>query len=229
MIKKINLGRVKGDPGEPFTIDKIYESVEEMNSSFATDSVSIGHFVVINTGNTDDKDNGKLYRKDEEGYTFIVDMSGSGGGGSSSGGESGVAGMPKGAIYPQYPGKSDPATIFGGTWKNVSSEFAGKFFRAEGGAAAPFGESQSEGLPNIEGSLYTVGFHENELIGFYENNSGCIRLGAMNSKFGKVSEVSNYTGSTYFSIDASLSNSLYGASSHVTPENATIRIWEKVS
>ena len=72
-MNTVNLGRVRG---EPFTIDKTYSSIEEMNNSFATDDVKKDHFVVINTGNVEDEDNGKLYRKDEDGYTFIVDMSG---------------------------------------------------------------------------------------------------------------------------------------------------------
>lgn len=72
-MNTVNLGKVRG---EPFTIDKTYSSIEEMNNSFLTDDVKKDHFVVINTGNVEDEDNGKLYRKDEDGYTFIVDMSG---------------------------------------------------------------------------------------------------------------------------------------------------------
>lgn len=46
---------------------------------------------------------------------------------------------PIGFTYIQFPGKSAPGTLWpDATWSNVSSEFAGDFFRAEGGAAAAF-------------------------------------------------------------------------------------------
>ena len=40
----------KGLPGEPFQIKKIYKSVSEMNSGYATDGLSVGSFVMIDTG-----------------------------------------------------------------------------------------------------------------------------------------------------------------------------------
>lgn len=45
---------------------------------------------------------------------------------------------PVGYVYTQYPGTSDPATLFGGTWLNITSLYAGLFFRAEGGASVAF-------------------------------------------------------------------------------------------
>ena len=47
---------------------------------------------------------------------------------------------PIGFIYVQYSGQSDPTSLFGGTWQNISSSYAGRFFRAEGGSAAATGE-----------------------------------------------------------------------------------------
>ena len=47
--------------------------------------------------------------------------------------------LPVGFVYTQYPGKNSPADMgWFGTWTNISSEFAGDFFRAEGGAASAF-------------------------------------------------------------------------------------------
>jgi len=46
---------------------------------------------------------------------------------------------PIGGIYFQLPGKSAPASLFVGTWTNISSQFSGVFFRAEGGNASAFG------------------------------------------------------------------------------------------
>ena len=66
----------KGDTGEPFQIKKIYESVAAMNSGYASDGLSIGSFVMIDTGSVEDADTGKLYCKSSSAYTFIVDLSG---------------------------------------------------------------------------------------------------------------------------------------------------------
>lgn len=66
----------KGATGEPFQIKKIYKSVSEMNSGYATDGLSVGSFVMIDTGSVQDADTGKLYCKGEKAYTYIVDLSG---------------------------------------------------------------------------------------------------------------------------------------------------------
>ena len=50
----------KGATGEPFQIKKIYKSVSEMNSGYATDGLSVGSFVMIDTGSVQDTDTGKL-------------------------------------------------------------------------------------------------------------------------------------------------------------------------
>lgn len=66
----------KGDKGDPFTVSKVYDSIEEMNTGFATDDVPQGGFVVIDTGSVEDEDNAKLYIKGISGYVFITDLSG---------------------------------------------------------------------------------------------------------------------------------------------------------
>ena len=49
---------------------------------------------------------------------------------------------PVGMVYVQYPGMPAPSSLFPGTWTNISSNYAGRFFRAEGGDAASFGSCQ---------------------------------------------------------------------------------------
>lgn len=66
----------KGDVGAPFAIKKIYTSVVEMQADFSNGEVKEGEFVVINTGNVNDEDNGKLYLKGSSEFSFIVDLSG---------------------------------------------------------------------------------------------------------------------------------------------------------
>ena len=82
----------KGATGEPFQIKKIYKSVTAMNSGYATDGLSVGSFVMIDTGSVQDADTGKLYCKGEKAYTYIVDLSGA----------QGIQG-PKGDTGPQGP------------------------------------------------------------------------------------------------------------------------------
>lgn len=82
----------KGDTGEPFQIKKIYKSVAAMNSGYGSDGLSIGSFVMIDTGSVEDADTGKLYCKSSSAYTFIVDLSGA----------RGIQG-PKGDTGPQGP------------------------------------------------------------------------------------------------------------------------------
>ena len=62
-------------------------------------------------------------------------------------GPAGITVMPVGSVYVRFKGQPAPNTLWGGTWQNISSQYAGEFFRAEGGDAAPFGQSQAEGLP----------------------------------------------------------------------------------
>lgn len=66
----------KGDKGDPWRIEKTYASITEMNAGYATDGLAIGAIVAINTGNVDDEDNAKVYRKGESAYEYLFDMSG---------------------------------------------------------------------------------------------------------------------------------------------------------
>lgn len=62
--------------GVGFKADKTYPSVEAMNEGYATDGVRMYGFVIIDTGNTEDEDNAKLYIKTPDGYEFLTDLSG---------------------------------------------------------------------------------------------------------------------------------------------------------
>lgn len=62
--------------GVGFKADKTYPSIEAMNEGYATDGVRMYGFVIIDTGNTEDEDNAKLFIKTPEGYEFLTDLSG---------------------------------------------------------------------------------------------------------------------------------------------------------
>lgn len=67
---------IKGDTGDPFIIVKVYDSVVEMQEDYVSAEVKVGQFVMVNTGNVEDEDTGKLYIKGNTQYDFIVDLSG---------------------------------------------------------------------------------------------------------------------------------------------------------
>lgn len=65
-----------GKDGKPFTIAKIYTSVDEMNADYSNTDVDQGSFVTIDTGNIDDEDNAKLFIKGATGFVYLTDLSG---------------------------------------------------------------------------------------------------------------------------------------------------------
>lgn len=99
---------IKGERGDPFAVSKIYGSVDAMNAGYASDGVTIGSFVIVETGDVEDAENATLYVKGETKYEFITDMSGSQGirGPQGEQGPQGVQG-PQGIQGPQGE-KGDP-------------------------------------------------------------------------------------------------------------------------
>ena len=126
--------------------------------------------------------------------------------------------MPVGSVYVRFKGQPAPNTLWGGTWQNISSQYAGEFFRAEGGDAAPFGQSQAEGLPNITGrfvSWYVSGAFQLRYVG--------TSIGLGQGSFWDECD----KGEVQF--DASLASDIFGKSSHVTPKNSTVQVWKRIS
>ena len=132
---------------------------------------------------------------------------------------------PLGFIYIQFRNQAGPSTLFPGTtWQNISSTYSGRFFRAEGGAAAAFGSQQNGGLPNITGSFQWA---TNPPDGNY------IRTGAFYGDGTQRYISANYGGAHLYTdmdvkFDASKSNTIYGAATEVRPSNETIRIWKRI-
>lgn len=149
---------------------------------------------------------------------MVVSVNGSG---TDENGNINVATIPVGFNYVQYPGESAPADIFGGTWENISSQFAGMFFRCEGGNAAAFGEMQHGGAPNIEGYINSVMHWQNPAYG-----------GALNA--GTASAGQNWYESSSYQccynhiFSAANSNGYYNAN-EFRPYNSTIRVWKRIA
>ena len=132
--------------------------------------------------------------------------------------------MPVGSVYVQFSGQTDPTTLFGGTWDNVSNTYAGLFFRAEGGDAATFGETQTGGVPNVIGAISSVTIR-------------ATGPGTQSGALSKINEDIAYsgmgatvlTGINTIGFDASRSSATYGAAEEVRPANSTIRIWKRTA
>ena len=138
----------KGDTGEPFTIAKTYGSISAMNAGYATDSVKVGQFVIIDSGNVEDEDNAKLYLKGSSAYSYITDLSGATGmtGPQGPKGETGATGAQgpsgeQGIQGVQGPkGETGAAGRRGSVWYTgteiTGSETTGKVFSGSGIASA---------------------------------------------------------------------------------------------
>lgn len=113
----------KGQKGEPFRIVKVYRSILEMQSDIDNPEIQIGYMVAIDTGSVEDEDTGKLFVKSDEGFSYLLDLSGATGiqgpigpqgpqglrGETGPKGEQGIQG-PVGPIGPVGPqGEQGPA------------------------------------------------------------------------------------------------------------------------
>ena len=132
--------------------------------------------------------------------------------------------MPVGAIYVQFAGQTDPTTLFGGTWENVSSIYAGLFFRAEGGNAAAFGSNQGGGAPDIAGFMGNVQMANWASTGaFYPNGTDGNEYNWNQFREGGSGQRGI---NMYFS--AARANGTYSAN-EVRSANSTIRIWKRTA
>lgn len=62
--------------GDAFTYKKEYPSVAAMEADWGTADVKLGEYVLINTNDVEDPDDAKVYLKTQQGWKFIVDLSG---------------------------------------------------------------------------------------------------------------------------------------------------------
>jgi hypothetical protein len=122
--------------------------------------------------------------------------------------------LPIGFIYFQIRDQPEPGTIFEGTWENISGQYAGLFFRVEGGNAASFGNNQGD----------NVGNHKHE-ISASENNRSPNRGGNHADGVEPYWTSSYYTENNQDSIALALQPDLI----ETRPKNTTIRVWKRIS
>ena len=122
---------------------------------------------------------------------------------------------PVGSIY-QSADPTSPAALFGGRWEEIASE------RVLMGASRTHaaGTTVEAGLPNITGSFVAnVRSRSHNVSGAFTAKNLSTSTGADNS------DAQVYK----FSLDASNSNAIYGASSTVQPAAYYVHIWRRVA
>lgn len=136
-----------------------------------------------------------------------------------------VEAWPIGSTYIQFPGKSAPAALgLPGTWSNISSSFAGNFFRAEGGNASAFNAGQQgDAIRQISGSFYGYD-RDGRRISY--GTSGAFGGG---TSYGPVMDVNGSGNTTSRKSVNFYASRVVPTSVENRPLNRTIRIWERIS
>lgn len=139
--------------------------------------------------------------------------------------------LPIGFTYFQLPGKSSPITLgLEGTWQNISSTFAGNFFRVEGGLASTFESgTQIDASQRITGELLfnTQGFDSPNANGAF---SGTNTVANSPNYFTAQADPGSLNPKhiAFDSKDSTSPNPAKTDDFETRPINETIRIWERV-
>ncbi len=126
---------------------------------------------------------------------------------------------PIGTVYIQFPGKTAPATLYGGTWSNISSSFAGSFFRSEGVYASAFGSGSQAGSIAYTYSGFSVGTIHIIPRDYF---SVTANYDTTSSSLGNIATV-RFTNTGSYTEDMSYTAYL------LRPVNLTIRLWERTA
>ena len=145
--------------------------------------------------------------------------------------------LPTGYIYIQFPNQLAPQDLWPGTeWTNVSSQFAGLFFRAEGGNASAFGNGTQSFATSVSGlsaclnSCYTCHNHGSatHCLSYCQSISGC-------NSSGCTRVCGNNNANEYTTICHTCSAGIHchtvtltSTDTETRPINYTVRVWSKV-
>ena len=122
---------------------------------------------------------------------------------------------PVGSIF-QTVSSTSPAALFGGTWQEIAQNRV----LMGAGSSHVAGTTVKAGLPNITGSFVAnVHYRSNEVSGAFTAGDRITSTGANNG------DANVYK----FSLDASKSNAIYGASNTVQPAAYFVHIWRRVA
>ena len=142
---------------------------------------------------------------------------------------SGKGSLPIGATYLQLPSQSAPDDIFTGTWSNISSSYAGDFFRAEGGRAAAFGSGQNDAMQRISGLLRAKAGADH---GVFSSSSNGIFSDVIDYRSRATGDSVVRASHAGINVDSANSTSPSSAKTddyETRPANRTVRIWKRIS
>lgn len=136
---------------------------------------------------------------------------------------------PVGFVYVQFPNTDDPATLgLPGTWQNISSNWAGRFFRAEGGQAAAFGCCQDYATNYC--CIYTTVTATSS--GITHCHTACINCSVKGVGVGGTISsrvLCNTSTSATTSNGAHTHTIVFSNTIETRPDNYTVRIWKRVA
>jgi len=144
---------------------------------------------------------------------------------------------PVGTVYFQLAGKTAPASLYGGTWTDVSATYAGCFFRAAGGDASAFASGNQ--AANLSAHTHTGPLHTHTmnhyhpvgLTSLYHPASGTYQANVTYDSFASeaisIRIVQNYAGST--GAEGTGATGSTGSGTDNRPINQTIKVWERTA
>lgn len=128
--------------------------------------------------------------------------------------------FPVGATYPQFPGCSDPNTLWNGTtW--VKLDFGGAFFRSNGGNAQAFDNQTTAQADMIKTHTITGGNHRH-VFPYLTNGAGGSG-GAPDYGVATASGFTSYSGNLTMTYGDATDNP------ETRPINYTIQVWKRTA
>ena len=127
--------------------------------------------------------------------------------------QSSLVTFPLGFLYTQFPNQTSPVELWPHlSWADVTEEYSGLFFRAEGTGSEPFGKIQQSNQTHISSYKWRV---------FYERNDK-----TMYDQF-----IYEMTEGTWSSIERGWGLADFGlfqTKGEVRPKNTAIKIWKRI-
>ena len=126
--------------------------------------------------------------------------------------------IPIGFLYTQLPNQSSPQQLWPSLqWTEVTQQYAGLFFRAEGSGSLPFGQTQ----PSNQSWISNIWTWSNNADN--ENGGYPLDIGLKEGEWTKL-----YPGSKFQYRPMFYYLKFYTTSAEVRPKNTAIKIWKRV-
>jgi hypothetical protein len=132
--------------------------------------------------------------------------------------------LPIGFVYVQFPNQLDPQTAFGGQWEDITSDYAGLFFRAEG-----LHDPDRGSLPFSDTSVIVQDDSIQKHYHRLQDDQGQNYTGRIVDGGGVQGGIDHRTDLSSTARELQARNIISGRwSTETRPINTAIRIWKKV-